>query len=83
MLRAMKNDTILSGMIGKTEDRKIERRAKARGSYRPIGEHETFGARRGDTQELVPVFLGSAVVLMPRAGSDRSLDWPQSIPSID
>jgi hypothetical protein len=72
MLRAMKNDTILSGTMVRNEERKIERRAKARGSYRPIGEHETFGARRGDTQELVPAFLGSAVILIPRSGSDRS-----------
>ncbi len=85
MLRALKNDTILSGTIGKTEERKSARRAAAaeKKAKKAVFEYNTFGARRGETQELVPVFLGSAIVLIPRPGSDRSLDWPQSIPSID
>jgi hypothetical protein len=84
MLRALRNDTILSGTISRNEERKSARRAAVaeKKAKKPF-VYETFGARRGETQELVPVFLGSAIVLIPRPGSDRSPDWPQSIPSID
>ena len=63
MLNVLKNNALLSG---KTLEQDGSRRKVARKGYRPIGEYETFGAHNGETNELVPVNLGSVVVMMPR-----------------